>query len=241
MMIDLKVPGCWAELTSAQVIFAGWLYSLNVTRQKMLAMAFLKFAGLCACRTAGGLSVFRRVRRLGNLCPARFAVSPEEFRDFCERLSFLTDDIGIMPAPDFAGFEVPDNRLFDVSLDEYLTVDFYYLSICSGDSDDRREYAGKIVATLWKKKRGFFWRFRRIRLSRGDTMAVYLWYTGVKRWLRAEYPLIFCPAGGGETPRETVLGLLSVFNGGKPQDNTKILQTSMHEVFFELNRIQLKN
>jgi hypothetical protein len=235
--IDLKLPASWADLSPEEVRYAGWLYSRRLARERMLAMAFLRFTGLAV--SSGVCFAFRRQRRLGDLRPEVFVIEPDVFWGCCEKLSFLTDVIGAMAAPGFAGAVSPDSRLFNVSLDDYFSADFYYQSI---GVDNRLEQARLMAGKLWRPK-GSGWfakrRFKRMvrRMSSGDATADYVWYTGVKGWLRDEYPLIFSPSDGDRvSPRETVLGLLSVFNEGRPQDNERILRTSMHEVFFELNR-----
>jgi hypothetical protein len=135
-----------------------------------------------------------------------------------------------MAAPEFKGYTSPDSRLFNITLDRYLTADFHYQSV---DSVNKICETEKIVETLWTRKS-----HRKLRLSNAESTAVYLWYTGAKKYLRDEYPYIFTQSSGDMiSPRETVLGLLSVFNDGKPQNNEQILKTSVHEVFFELNRM----
>jgi hypothetical protein len=221
--IDLKVPTSWNELSPEQIRFVGWLYSININRITMLSIAFLKFTGLRALPE----SRFRRMRTFRHFWnPKKFTIKPDFFRELCESLSFITDEIGVMPSPVFKSLKAPDKQLFNISLDKYLTADFYYQSITK---ENKMEQISKMVETLYDATP---------KMSVAEATAVYLWYTGVKKWLREEYPYIFRPAESERiSPRETVLNLLSIFNDNKPQNNELILRTSMHEIFFELNKL----
>jgi hypothetical protein len=233
-VIDLKAPTAWEDLSAEQTLYIGKLYASNKSRYEMLALAFLKFAGL---RAMSG-SQLQRVRSFRHFWkPEKFNIKPETFREFCERLAFITDDIGIMTPPSFKNFDAPDRQLFNISLDRYLNADFLYQYV---NQQNKITQMTELVKTVYtpKSKRAT----KKLKLDNAQATAVYLWYTGVKKWLRNEYPMIFTDAEGDRIqPREAVLNLLSIFNEGKPQNNKLILETSMHEIMFELNKMCRKN
>jgi hypothetical protein len=240
--IDLKIPERWEELSPEQVKYTGRLYNMKIDRCKMLVFAFLRFSGVQVCRVFkhdGKEPGRHHFRYRGK----KFSLYIDEFAAFCERLSFITEPgTGIMPPPAIKSFMAPDDRIFNLSLEEYLTADFQYIS---SNEYTRHENTVKIVSALWRKKDERFEdklierRYRKFKNTDPDTItAVYVWWTGVKNYLRQEYPFIFSPAGENAevSPRDMVLGLLSAFNDGKPQDNDKILKTNVHEIFWELNK-----
>jgi hypothetical protein len=80
------------------------------------------------------------------------------------------------------------------------------------------------------------------RIRRGaklaELQAVYLWFTGVKLWLKEKYSDLF--SGGGDTDgfgdeSEAVMNMLYAITDGRAHENDRVYKTPVHDVLHALN------
>jgi len=267
MDIDLKVPAGWHELTPEQVVYVAKLYNLKLERAEFLSFAFIKFSGIKVFHvlnipffkyfrfTKFALWLERTLFKYNmqiedtedfwfSYNGQKFSLNTEAFRFFCEKLNFLTDKIHIMnPPKKLKGFHGPGSMAMDITLEEYLTADIYYLNVSRNESL-KMEMICKMIAVLWRKKGETYYdgivekRYKKfLKLNPAVLTAVYQWWTGLKIWLKEQYPLALTPGTGENSSQaEMIFGLLNVFNGGKPQDNESLYKTKAHNILWELNK-----
>ncbi|MDR0661223.1 MAG: hypothetical protein LBG19_10610 [Prevotellaceae bacterium] len=238
--ISLTAPRSWEDLTQKQLEFVSKCYLKKLTREEFLSICFLKFTNCQLCWRANKWQGIKRIFYLKHK-RNKFSLTAEEFGSFCERLAFLVDSIGLTTAPKIGKLIAPNYQLYEVTLDEYLIADTHYLAYSATEKD---EHLSKMIATLWRPANTSFnednieRRARKLRLKPEVKKAIYIWYSGVKAWLKEKYPLVFTnPDSASDIPGdERIMGLLRMLNGGKPQDNPEVLKTQIHEILFELNQ-----
>ena len=246
MTMDLKCPTSAAELTASQAMFVAKLYFIGVSREEFLTRCFLEFTGLKLLKRypvektddPDCLSDVFELRYKKR----RFTLTGEQFGAFCERLSFLVDRPAEIPCPEtVAGYRRPDYRLFDASLEEWLTADAFYANYLRSKGESGLD---EMIAVLYRPQgepysdEGFETRLPDIKKSKQvPKTAFLLWYVGLKAFFRREYPFVFRPSDGSEdvSPHKTIFALLESLNDGRPQENERILKTRLHEVLYSLN------
>jgi hypothetical protein len=106
---------------------------------------------------------------------------------------------------------------------------------------EKSEYIQKIAGIYWTKDFNPS-NITSITLSEKQKMSVFIWFCGIQRYMVNQYSEMF--SGGSVTnsnPAEVVLNLLSGLNQGDVTRNEKIMNTHVHEVFFELNKLAIQN
>ena len=208
--IDLKAPESWSELTLDQLKTVVRLMRLQLTREEFLLVLFLNFTGVK--KSDGGF-----ITADGR----RFALTDGQVMDFCNRFSFILDE---MPC-DIANPTSVDRHLNNITFGSYFHADsLMYGYHLRGDT----EMVRKALDDLGEK----------VDKIDGDYAdLVSLWWSGVQQWLKEQYPHVFADGEGtGEaySPLKARQNILLMLNDGKPQDNDAIENAQVHDVLSAL-------
>ena len=205
-MIDLKAPESWSELTLDQLKTVVRLMRLHLTREEFLLALFLNFTGV---KKADGSFIAADGRR--------FALTDGQVMDFCNRFSFILDE---MPC-DIANPTSVDRHLNNITFGSYFHADsLMYGYHLRGDTEMVRKALGDLGEKVDK-------------IDDDYADLVSLWWTGVQQWLKEQYPHVFADGEGtGEaySPLKARQNILLMLNEGKPQDNDRIEQSQVHDV-----------
>lgn len=205
-MIDLKAPESWSELTLDQLKTVVRLMRLHLTREEFLLALFLNFTGV---KKADGSFIAADGRR--------FTMTDVQVMDFCNRFSFILDE---MPF-DIANPTSIDRHLNDITFGSYFYADsLMYGYHLRGDTEMVRKALGDLGEEVDK-------------IDDDYADLVSLWWTGVQQWLKEQYPHVFADGEGtGEaySPLKARQNILLMLNEGKPQDNYRIEQSQVHDV-----------
>jgi hypothetical protein len=247
--IELTAPTSWQALTEQQVIFVAHVLLQQPTKEELLARCLLKFTGLHPVPVTDAFR--KRCTLLGKPVPSLYRyknkileITDEQMAVFCQKLEYLAEQPGLMKCPShLSGLYGPDPQLWTNTFEEYLMTDRYYRAF---SQTHERAHLYSMAAVLWRKKDvpysdkildGNTCRIRRgAKLS--ELQAVYLWWTGIKLWLKEKYADLF--TGGGETgtsgdESDTVLNMLYAITDGRAHENERVYKTPVHDVLHALN------
>jgi hypothetical protein len=250
LTIQLTVPTSWQALEEQQVIFVARVLMQQPAKEELLARCLFKFTRIhpapvtdafrkrCALLEKPLPSLYRYKNKI-------FEIPDEQIAVFCRQLEYLAGPPGLMMRPSrIAGLYGPDPQLWTNTFEEYLMADRYYRAF-SQTNDCEHLYG--MAAVLWRKKdlpysdKGLKTNTRRIRrgAKSSELQAVYLWWTGVKLWLKEKYPDLFTPAGdAGSTAdddSDTVMNMLYAITDGRAHENDSVYKTYVHDVLHALN------
>lgn len=221
-MIDLKAPESWSELTLDQLKTVVRLMRLHLTREEFLLALFLNFTGV---KKADGSFIAADGRR--------FTMTDVQVMDFCNRLSFILDE---MPC-DIANPTKVNGHLNDISFGAYFNADsLMYAYHLHCDKDMVRMALFNLEFGRLEHGKPMYESPKKVKIEEVDddyADLVSLWWTGVQQWLKEQYPHVFADGEGtGEaySPLKARQNILLMLNEGKPQDNDRIEQSQVHDV-----------
>jgi hypothetical protein len=247
--IQLTAPTSWAALTEQQVTFVAHVLLQQPSKEELLARCLLKFAGLypipvtnalqkrCALLNRPVPSLYRYKNKVIEISAAQIAV-------FCRQLEYLAGPPGLMKRPSrLAGLHGPDAQLWTNTFEEDLMADRYYRAY--SQTYDRAHLYG-MAAVLWRKKdlpysdKTLGQNTRRIRRGAklAELQAVYLWWTGLKLWLKEKYADLFTPSGDSNEATDesaAVMNMLYAITDGRAHENDRVYKTPVHDVLHALN------
>lgn len=208
--IELKAPASWGEMTVDQLKLVVKLMRLQLTREELLLTLFLNFTG-----------VKKSENYFITIDGAMFGMEDYEIMDFCNRISFILDE---MPC-DIANPTTVDGHLNNISFGNYFHADALMYGYRKKNDKEMVRNALYDLG-MWKES-----------IDEDYAELVSLWWTGVQQWLKLQYPLVFADGeGGGEgyNPLKARQNILLMLNDGKPQDNDAIENAQVHDVLSAL-------
>ncbi|MDR2125579.1 MAG: hypothetical protein LBP63_01945 [Prevotellaceae bacterium] len=257
--VDLRAPQSWAELTEAQILTVAQLLGKGMNNAEDLALrCFFKFTGLYPYRMYLTDFQIRQHQKLGLRTTGeglyRYKRQIVEIDDnvifsFAEKLKFLADAPGLMKCQSqISGLHFADSQLWQTSFEEYCMTDRYYRAYGKTQNE---KYLCTMIAVLYRKK-GEPYRDETVekntgRILRNSTaaqrQAVFLWWTGLKIWIRDKYPDLF--SAGHNTIEfgnidsgnddESIMNMLYSVTEGKAHENRHVYKTPVHEVLHALS------
>ena len=240
--IDLKkLPEAWHQLTLDQVYAVSKLFIRNNGTKDFVVRFFMAISGWKLLRKkefteAGKSWYWFSAKRKG-----KFLVDGDLYTDFVKSLEWIVSDIKLISIlPEFGWFKPVDVRLYEVTLDEYLFLDSAFTSYVKST---KVKYLNRMLAIVYRtknetwnsnilnKKARWFW-----LVPFYKKYVIFIWYVGLKSFLKTEYPFVWQSSGSGEISQsQAVLNLLSSLNNGDVTKNKELFKTHVHEAFYELN------
>lgn len=239
MDIQLTLPKRWGDITPGQLRKLALLFLRYQNKPEFLTRCFFLFSGWRIVRwrmweKQDGLYFYFRKQKTGT-----FMVSSNLFHDLVNNFQWITQGFQMLHfTPKLSGFKDPGLYLYSISLEQFLTAENYYNAFV--ETGDFKKL-NAMVACIYSEDFGQMnlkkeaKRVGRRRIS--DRYSVFIWFSGVKSWLRNKFPYVFSGSDSNEmvAPDAVILNLLSSLNEGDITKNQKILKTRMHEAFHELN------
>lgn len=245
--LNIKLPGAWDELTSAQVSRIAYHLSRKGSDLEYLINLAVEFADLHprgARMTPDGSVVYGYYHRdIGEVL-----LTSDHIAAMVRAIEWVTMEPQPMPAPTLDGCTSPDRRLYGVTLEQYITAETACVEFARNDNIK----ALRVMTAALYPRTG---RYDPERLeAEADRLgylptwqleAVALWFVGTKKIMMQKYPHVFSTEGGDaadetSTGADLMMGLLSSVNNGAVVDNDKLKQTDVHEIFYELN-LKIRN
>lgn len=168
-----------------------------------------------------------------------FRISAYLFYDLVQNLKWIISEFSPLSfVPVIKGFPLPNKLLYNLNVDQFLAAENYYAAFIQTGN---YQHLNRMIACLYSDS------FTKMNLEKAAKQvgrsvitrrySVFLWYSGIKAWLRNKYPYVFSGSSDDEdnAPDAVVLNLLSSLNEGDITRNEKILGTRMHQAFHELN------
>lgn len=235
--LRITIPTKWSELTPAQVSRVARYLDSHGDPTEQLVLLAADFADLKLRDTivaADGTPIYRFYHRKdGNV-----NLDAEQITLIISALKWITGDVSLMQSPVLDGCVTPDHRLYGVTLEQFITAEVAYshflstrnieaLRMCAAALYPRHSFSAEKLPAESQ------------RMARLDVQlsAVYLWFTGIKKYLAEKYSYIFSDGGDGTQVggSEIMLSMLSSLNGGDVTKNETLKATELHEVLYELN------
>ncbi|MDR1551874.1 MAG: hypothetical protein LBS69_00200 [Prevotellaceae bacterium] len=258
--IDLRAPSGWGELTAEQTVTVAGLLGEGLSSAEELALlCFFRFTGVSFYRRNMTNYELRQRQKTGLRTDFsglyRYKKYIVEIDDdtifaFAEKLKFLADVPGLMACQNtIAGLHFSDSELWQTTFEEYCMADRYYRAYSK--MKDENHLCAMIAALYRNKKEAYRDELvekntkRILRKSQPEQrQAVFLWWTGLKVWIREKYPDLF--SGGKNTVEfgntesddddsESIMNMLYSITEGKAHENRQVFKTSVHEVLHALN------
>ena len=208
--IELKAPASWGEMTVDQLKLVVKLMRLQLTREELLLTLFLNFTG-----------VKKSENYFITIDGAMFGMEDYEIMDFCNRISFILDE---MPC-DIANPTTVDGHLNNISFGNYFHADALMYGYRKKND---KEMVRNALYDLGMGKES---------IDEDYAELVSLWWTGVQQWLKIQYPTVFdCDGESGEAydPLKARQNIMLMLNNNCPQDNQRIEDSKMHDVLSAL-------
>jgi hypothetical protein len=239
MDIQLTLPKRWGDLKPGQLEKVAAIFLRYHDKHEFLIQCFFLFSGWRIVRWMMWLATDATYFYFKKKGEKVFYVSSELFSQLVGNLQWILNGFYVPSyVPKLKGFPTPRQLLYEITVEQFLTAENYYNGFSEkGDIKQLDKmlaclYCDSFTATNLGKAAKVIG--RRPISSR---YAAFLWFSGVKTWLRTKYPYVFSSSGNVEEvpPDAVVFNLLSSLNDGDITRNEKILKTRMHEAFFELN------
>lgn len=239
MEINLTLPTRWSELMADQLEEIARIFLRYSDKKEVLTHCLMLFAQWKIVRWKMFFSNDSSYFFFSQKSKKVFCISGDLFKTLCDRIRWVTEGFWIPSyVPPIEGFHTPHLMLYEISVEQFLTADSFY-SRYSTTADQK--FLNRMLATLYCDN------FRSLDLEfAGEAMgrrqyfrrfAAFMWYSGVKAWLKQRYPYIFTESTDEPTePDATVMNILSMLNGGDITRNEQILKAPMHQAFYELNQ-----
>lgn len=238
--LHITLPQGWGELTAAQVSRVAYHLAHKTDDIQYLVNLALEFADLqprgANCSPDGVFTYSYYHRSAG-----RVVLNAEQVAAMARAIEWATGEPEPMQAPELDGYCSPDQRLFGITLEQFVTAD----NACNAFASRQNIEALRVmVAALYPRSKSYDPEKLQVEAARLSFLpmwqleAVVLWYIGAKKFLMQKYQSVFSGGEeqGGASGAEILLGLLSSVNEGRVVDNEKLKSTDIHEILYELNR-----
>ena len=239
MEINLELPKKWIDLKQGQLEAVAGFFLRYKDKTEFLTHCFFLFSGwklLGSKYQAANEGEYYFRKNKGK----PFSIHVEIFRIIVNELSWIFNRFWICSyVPPIRNFTTPNLYLYDVSFERYLAADNHF-QIFSASGDP--EFLDKMIAVLYRKDFRQMDMEKEIKRLKGiplrNKYAVFIWYSGVKTWIREKYPWLYNNQSGTgeENPDEVFLKILSALNNGDITLNKRILETPVHQALYELNQ-----
>lgn len=212
--IDLEAPMSWQALTADQVRAVARLTHGGLLREECLVALFCVLCGVELSRQDEVIMLHRGEEA--------YPIDAFVLGDLSGRLAWILDTEPVNVACPFEGV---DRYLMDTSFGNYFHADALILRyITTNDMECARKALNDLGITDPE-------------FGEEEAWALQLWWFGLKKWLKEQYPLVFEESGDsgeGYNPIKARQDIMLMLNDGKPQDNEKIEQSNLHDVLSAL-------
>ncbi len=198
--IELTAPKSWIELNEKQLLYASWLLSTgNLTAEEIWTYAFVRFSNIKLKNQDDAGVIFKNGKNL-------FLLEPQEVLSFSKQFKFLTSGIDeIIPLRKMGGTTRSDVRLRNAPLSQYLACDNYYQAFIFKKNPVFLDMLcasfylkGEFNDSLTEKRSKKF-----AKLPFHVRYTTFLWFSGLKKVLKKNFPNYFVEMETGEDDTPT--------------------------------------
>nr|MDA3853007.1 hypothetical protein [Bacteroidales bacterium] len=222
--IKLTVPQNWSQVSSDQLKQYARLSLLELATDSRLAMIAINWAGYRIKVDAASIDNNDIIVQNND---KEFRLVNHQVMALIEAVRWTTDDIKGIKAPNFK-FKSPNSQLYGTTLQQFLIADGAYLAF-SARRDPKMlkilaaTYYGRFNAKLISTK------VKTMKFKPYELMAIYLWFTSVKRFMIDKYAYLYPENKGDSQPnsvnmKQVALDMLSVLNNGCIEKNQEIMK-----------------
>lgn len=225
MNINLEYPRSWEEVSEKHLRILGSLFLKERTREDLLFELFCKFTGIRLLMREGMDEGTPAAVYFFKKKGQKFSLPVAVIRDACEEMAFLIETVGLPESP------IPsvNKKLHGISFKQYYFADAYCMQY---DKTKKVQYINSMYEVLTGVKPS--------SLLKDDIMAINIWWVGVKKYMKDQYPEVFSEGEESaldKTPADTLVDILSILNENKPERNGELLEADVHAVLHALNNI----
>lgn len=237
--LDISFPEKWEDISEDQFKDLSRLLIKNIEDREeflvKLGIAWCGFGYTMEFTDKSGINI--------NYKGKIFHLRADQLVSITEKCSFVLDNISRVKCLKRIGdFYGSDSDLYDVSLEQFWQAELYYLKFALYSKVNDLNSLCAVFYTPknknWDQKKHNAWSKNFNNYTLVEKYTVYLWYTGVKAWIKNKYPYVF---GGGEASEmpnmaEIALNMMGALNLGDVTKNSAITKVSLHEALSELNK-----
>ncbi len=228
MIVNIKYPTCWDEVTRDHLLIFANLMTKELTREELLFTLLCKIAKISP-RLKPGIDeeTTNAVYYFRNKHKGNFTVPVYLIREACEQLSFMIDTVGLPECPILA----VNTKLHEVSFKAYYFADAFLIKYQSSKQES-------LMIGMYEALTGI----KRKSLPIEEINSLIIWWAGVKEYLKGLYPEVLRDGDEStedKTPADILHDILSVLNKNEPHMNKEILASDVHAVMHSLNNIYL--
>lgn len=226
--VNLDYPLQWETMNYQQFRDVCFILSQpGITRDRALLLCLCKLTGI----RPANMNKYEPKKVKGKMAfiidGKEHLVKASDIAAACYELNYIYDSIGLPPEP----FPKVDRMIYNLNFQQFFTADSMMMK-AGEDKDNANAWlkqAAKAITNGAKRK-----------LTDTDRVALTIWWNGVKKMLKEQYPYVFQDSesiSAQKTQAQILQELLSCMNNDRPQDNDLILKTTAHDVLFTLNKM----
>ncbi|MCF8232816.1 MAG: hypothetical protein K9J27_11565 [Bacteroidales bacterium] len=243
--LNLNIPETWKGLRKKELKYIGFLYNQQIDESEFLAYAFIYLSGLkiMSRRMHYSYLTGENLQWFKVKGEKPFLLSTVQIAEHAEAVRYLLKIDEVNPIRWLRGRRVCHPRLFGVPLRQYLTMENFFQAYAHTKEE---RYLDQLIASAyhfpWQKfsdekvqKRAKAFK----GLSLATKMTVFLFYGGVRVYLKKEYPKLFTESTGSEPPdmKRQFRTILRSLNKGNIAENDRILNADVHDALAELDAL----
>lgn len=240
MEINLKLPKRWSALTSDQVIKVARLMLHKREKPDFLVHCLLLLSGWKIVKWRMLVDGNRNYFYFKNPEKKVFCIGADVVANVVKTLEWILEEVTMLNfCPELKGRRTPNFMLYNISLKQYLLADNYYRGYVETNQWPELCRMAAVLYCHDPEVIDIEQESKRImKMDEAQVYSVFIWFSGVKNWLRDQYPWIFVNSTDGSefvAPAEVLLSMVSSLNGGDITRNKNVLNTMVHEALYELN------
>ncbi len=173
--VSLTAPRSWRELTQEQLRYVFTLLATFADHTMVKTYMFIRFTGIHVVRKDRfGWQCYVRTTWWGKR--KAFTLQAWQIESLLQQLNYIDTYEGMgVRLEDIHGLHAVDILFHDLSFLDYLNAEKYYQLYMQSHDD---QFIEKLALILYRKKDGSM--AKRVRLSAGEMLGVYMWYADVK-------------------------------------------------------------
>ncbi len=243
MILDIKLKKRWLDLSVKDILAVSNLFLQGNPEQDFLLKAFMLLHGLSAVNKdmeVDDTDHWFWIKQKGKRKP--FLVGVEQLTAAAQAMAFLKDDIDEMLPVKFKRLKSPHARLYNFNVEQYINAENFWIAYIKTQDET---YLHKLAATLYLP---IFSKFKSSKIKKcqyhfknvdpAKLNAVYLFYTGARKYLKMRFPHIFkeVPTNDQEKSNPKHLtAIVRALNGGDVTKNPKIYKTPLYQALEQLD------
>lgn len=233
--VKFTVPQSWAQVSSEQLKQYARLQLLEVEADTRLAMVAINWAGY---RIKLDKNAFKHEDIVVMNNDKEFRLQTHQVLALIEAVRWTSEEIiGIKPPA--LKFKPPNAQIYGTTLQQFLIADGAYIAYSVRQDPKMLKilaavYYGSFNPKIIKTK------VNTMHLKPYELMAVYLWFTSVKKFMMKKYSYLYPESDDTKVKninmKEVALDILANLNNGNIGENPKLMKKGeIHAAFRKMN------